>query len=266
MNMQGNPASQLATQGQQAMQAGNYHAAAQYFSQALQYAPNSDALHYHYASACSWRGQPQEALAALDRCMSLRGPWANHAMQLANTIRAQMGGDAMGPPPGQVPMGGGMGGMQQGGGMQPGGMGGGMQPGGMGGGMQQGGMQQGGGMGGMQQGGMQQGGGMGGMQQGGGMGGGMQQGGGMGGGMQQGGMGGGMGGMQQGGMGGGMGGMQQGGMGMNGMQSGGGSGKKKKKKKGVGWGAAALGIVGAAALGGAIGTGALDDVADKIMG
>ena len=45
---------QLATQGQQAMAASMYDQAAQFYAQAMQHAPQSDALHYHHASACAW--------------------------------------------------------------------------------------------------------------------------------------------------------------------------------------------------------------------
>jgi hypothetical protein len=169
--------------GQQCMQSGMYEQAAQYFAQAIQYAPNVDGLYYHYATACVWRGIPTEAIAALDRCMALRGPWCNHAIQLSSQIRAQMGMQmAMGMP--QMPM------MQQ----QP------MMP------MQQMPMQQ--PM------------------------------------------------MPM---------MQQPMMAAPMPAPAPAPQQEKKKKKGVGWGVAALGIVGAVALGGAIGTGALDGVAKEIF-
>ena len=102
--MDQNLAYQLATQGQQAMQVGMYEQAARFYSQALQHAPQSDALHYHYASAMAWRGLPYDALTSLDRCVALRGPWLAQASQLAAQIRSQMGLPAvgvnpMGPPP-----------------------------------------------------------------------------------------------------------------------------------------------------------------------
>jgi len=100
-------ASALATMGQQCMQGGMYEQAAQYFAQAIQYAPNVDGLYYHYATACVWRGIPTEAMAALDRCMALRGPWCNHAIQLSAQIRSQMGMQmAMGGQVTGMPMGG----------------------------------------------------------------------------------------------------------------------------------------------------------------
>jgi hypothetical protein len=207
MMMPADPASQFAMQGQQAMQSGMYHQAAQYFAQAIQYAPNNDALHYHYASACVWRGQPQEALMSLDRCMGLRGPWYNHAMQMSQQIRMQMGQQMM--PMQQMPMQGQMPMQQMP--MQ------GQMP------MQQMPMQ---GQMPMQQMPMQ--------------GGQMQM---QGGGMQ----------------------MQQPPQQAAAPAEDDKKKKKKKKKKGIGWGAAALGIVGAAAIGGAIGTGALDGVADDIF-
>ena len=80
---------ELALQGHEALQAGRYDQASQYFTEALEHAPSSDALHYHYASACAWRGMPTEALAALDRCMALGGPWHDHAARLAQQIRQQ---------------------------------------------------------------------------------------------------------------------------------------------------------------------------------
>ncbi len=78
---------ELAEQGHQALQAGKYDQASQYFAEALEHAPNSDALHYHYASALAWRGMPTDALASLDRCMALGGPWRDHAARLAQRIR-----------------------------------------------------------------------------------------------------------------------------------------------------------------------------------
>jgi hypothetical protein len=178
-------ASQLATMGQQCMQSGMYEQAAAYFAQAIQYAPNVDGLYYHYATACVWRGIPTEAIAALDRCMALRGPWCNHAIQLSSQIRAQMGmqmamGQQQMPMMGQPMMGQPMMPMMQ----QP------MMP---------------------------------------------------------------------------M--MQQPMMAapMPAPAPAPAPQQEKKKKKGVGWGVAALGIVGAVALGGAIGTGALDGVAKEIF-
>jgi len=91
MTLPSDPASQLAMQGKKAMRAGMYDRALQCFARALDHEPDSDALHYHYASACAWRGRPNDALAALDRCMALHGPWHDHAARLAQEIRAQMG-------------------------------------------------------------------------------------------------------------------------------------------------------------------------------
>ncbi|HTM21979.1 MAG TPA: tetratricopeptide repeat protein [Kofleriaceae bacterium] len=193
-------ASQLAVMGQQCMQGGMYEQAAQYFAQAIQYAPNVDGLYYHYATACVWRGIPTEAMAALDRCMALRGPWCNHAIQLSAQIRSQMGMQmAMGQQATGMPMGGMMGAMpmQQPMMQQP------MMP------MMQQPM--------MQQPMMPM--------------------------------------------------MQQPMMPapMPAAAPAPAPAPEKKKKKGVGWGVAALGIVGAVALGGAIGTGALDGVAKEVF-
>jgi hypothetical protein len=92
-------ATQLAQHGQQAMQGGLYEQAAQYFYQAITLAPNVDGLYYHYATACLWRGFPQDALISLDRCMALRGPWHQHAAQMSAQVRAQMALPPPAPPP-----------------------------------------------------------------------------------------------------------------------------------------------------------------------
>jgi hypothetical protein len=89
-------AAALANAGQLAMQSGQYEHAAQCFYQAIQLAPGVDGLYYHYATACLWRGFPQDALASLDRCMALGGPWFQHAAQMAGQVRLQM---QLPPPP-----------------------------------------------------------------------------------------------------------------------------------------------------------------------
>src|SRR6185369_11687968 len=93
-------ATQLAQQGQLAMQSGMYEQAAQSFYQAIQLAPNVDGLYYHYATACLWRGFPQDALMSLDRCMSLRGPWFQHAAQMSAQVRTQLSLPPPAPPMG----------------------------------------------------------------------------------------------------------------------------------------------------------------------
>ena len=92
MSVSGADAAAWASQGQQALQAGRYEEAARAFDQAIQLAPTTDGLHYHYASACLWRGFVKDALGAIDRCLALGGPWSQPATQMLAQIRRQVEG------------------------------------------------------------------------------------------------------------------------------------------------------------------------------
>jgi len=78
--------------GQEEMLAGRYEEAARAYHEAIRLAPRLDGAYFQYASALLWRGLPNEALLALDRCVALAGPWREHAHGLAVTVRAQLGG------------------------------------------------------------------------------------------------------------------------------------------------------------------------------
>jgi tetratricopeptide (TPR) repeat protein len=82
---------QLTLKGQEAMQLGHYDEAARAYHEAIRLAPRLDAPYFQYASALLWRGLPKDALAALDRCVALDGPWREHASGLAHTVRVQLG-------------------------------------------------------------------------------------------------------------------------------------------------------------------------------
>jgi hypothetical protein len=80
-----------AQRGRAALAGGRYDEAVRCFAAAASLQPEDDDLHYHHAVALLWRGLPVDALAALESCIALRGPRLAAALELAVTIRKQIG-------------------------------------------------------------------------------------------------------------------------------------------------------------------------------